>query len=209
MVIDVRCEAAKIAARIRAQRSFSHARSSRMLGPPSPWTRPSSLLARATTPPQTPQMPQPPSPQIGDHLPQLRVLVLELLQPAHLGRQQAVVSLLPIEIGRLTDPCLPADLSHRHSVRTLLQNERFLGVRKLRGLHRSTLLPAGGSARKTLTKNDPVFAASDHALRCQQSTWRSFARRSLRAGVSIPGMVVLLLAQSHTSGRTTSTGRIS
>ena len=33
MVIDVRCEAAKIAARIRAQRSFSHARSSRMLWP--------------------------------------------------------------------------------------------------------------------------------------------------------------------------------
>ena len=29
--------------------------------------------------------------QIGHHLPQLRILVLELLQPPHLGRQQSVM----------------------------------------------------------------------------------------------------------------------
>ena len=44
------------------------------------------------------------------------VLVLELLQPPHLGRQQPVILLLPIEIRRLADPSLAADLGDRHAV---------------------------------------------------------------------------------------------
>ena len=44
-----------------------------------------------------------------------------------------------------------------HSVRALLENERLLGVRKLRCLHGSPLLPAGKSAPKTLTKNGPIL----------------------------------------------------
>jgi hypothetical protein len=36
--------------------------------------------------------------EIGDKLPQLRVLILELLEPPHLARRQPVVLLLPIEI---------------------------------------------------------------------------------------------------------------
>src|SRR5437899_4566668 len=44
----------------------------------------------------------------------------------------------------------------------LLQNERLLGVRKPRCLHRSPLLPARESMRKTLAK-----ARSD-ALRCEK-----------------------------------------
>ena len=47
MVIDVRCEAAKIAARIRAQRRFSHARSSRMLWPAATRT---TLIASSLAP---------------------------------------------------------------------------------------------------------------------------------------------------------------
>ena len=42
--------------------------------------------------------------EIGDELAQLRILVIELLQPAHLGWQQPLVLLLPIEIPRLADP---------------------------------------------------------------------------------------------------------
>jgi len=34
--------------------------------------------------------------QIGDDLPQLAVLILQLLQPPHLSRQQTVIPLLPI-----------------------------------------------------------------------------------------------------------------
>ena len=40
--------------------------------------------------------------------PQLRVLVLKLLEPPHLCRQQPIVPFLPIEIGRLADPGLAA-----------------------------------------------------------------------------------------------------
>src|SRR5579871_5687541 len=70
--------------------------------------------------------------EIGNHLLQLCVLILELLQPAHLIRQQPVILLLPVEIRRLTDPGLAADLRHRNPVTALLQNERLLRVRKLR-----------------------------------------------------------------------------
>ena len=68
--------------------------------------------------------------QIGDNLPQLTVLVLELLEPAHLGRQQTVILLVPIKVSRLADPGLAADIHHRHTVGALLVNKRLLGVRK-------------------------------------------------------------------------------
>jgi len=42
--------------------------------------------------------------QVRHHLPQLGVLVLQLLQPLHFRRQRAVVLLLPVEIGHLADP---------------------------------------------------------------------------------------------------------
>ncbi len=58
--------------------------------------------------------------QVGDDPLQLGVLVLELLQPPHLGRQQAVVLSLPIEVGRLADPGLAADIRHRYAVGALL-----------------------------------------------------------------------------------------
>jgi hypothetical protein len=52
-------------------------------------------------------------------------LALELLQPPHLGRQQAVVLLLPIEVGRLADLALSANLGHRNAVRSLLEMNAF------------------------------------------------------------------------------------
>jgi hypothetical protein len=84
------------------------------------------------------------------------VLLLQLFQPSHLGWQQTVVFLFQIEVGRLADAGLAADISHRHAVSAMLQNERLLGVRKSRCFRRSPLLPTGKSARKTLPKNDPV-----------------------------------------------------
>src|SRR6476661_8816276 len=63
--------------------------------------------------------------EVGHNLAQLRVLVLELPQPTHLRRQQPVVPLLPVEVRRLADPRLAADLGHSHPVMTLLQDERL------------------------------------------------------------------------------------
>ena len=45
--------------------------------------------------------------QIGHDLPEL--LVLELLQPSHLGRQQAIIFALPVKIRGLADRRLAAE----------------------------------------------------------------------------------------------------
>lgn len=95
--------------------------------------------------------------EVGDELAQLDVLVLELLQPPHLRRRQPLVLLLPIEVGRLADPGLPADLRHGCSLLALLQDERLLGVAELRSLHRPCSFPAWVRNPKTLTPNAPVF----------------------------------------------------
>ncbi len=84
--------------------------------------------------------------QIRDDFLQSRVLVLELLQLLHLRRQHAGIFFLPIEVGRLADPRLAADLGNRHTFITLLQNERLLGVRKLRCLHRLPFLSQPGKS---------------------------------------------------------------
>jgi hypothetical protein len=57
-------------------------------------------------------------------------------QPPHLGQQQAIALLLPIEVGRLADAGLAADIRHWHSVGALLQDKRLLDVRKSLCLHR-------------------------------------------------------------------------
>jgi hypothetical protein len=90
--------------------------------------------------------------------------VLKLLQPPHLRRLHAVVLLLPIEVSRLADSGLPADLCNRYAVLALLQNERFLRVRELRGLHRLPLLPpAKGKYRGNSNSERPSFRGADHA----------------------------------------------
>src|SRR5690606_6504355 len=53
-----------------------------------------------------------------------------------LVRQQTAIPLLPVEISRLADPGLAADLRHRRAFLTLLQDERLLRLRELRCLHR-------------------------------------------------------------------------
>ena len=58
--------------------------------------------------------------RLRQELLQLRVLVLELLQPLHLGRQQTGTLLLPVEVGGLADPRLPAGLPNRRSIFALL-----------------------------------------------------------------------------------------
>jgi hypothetical protein len=60
----------------------------------------------------------------------------------HLRRQQPSVLLLPVEVCRLADPSLPADLRHRCSFLALLNDERLLRVRKIRCLHATPPCPA-------------------------------------------------------------------
>ena len=60
----------------------------------------------------------------------------------HLVRQQPAIPLFPIEVGRLADPRLAADLSDRRSFLVLLDDERLLRVRELRCLHAVTPRPA-------------------------------------------------------------------
>lgn len=67
------------------------------------------------------------------------------------------ILLAPIEIRRLADPCLPADLCHRHAVIALLQNERLLGVRKLDAFILPLLFPDGKFPRRTPLMDGPVF----------------------------------------------------
>jgi hypothetical protein len=72
-------------------------------------------------------------------------------------RQQAVVLLLPIEVGHLADPALSATLGHRNAVRYLLENESLLGVRRLRCLYRSPLLLRRRSLAENSSQNTPVL----------------------------------------------------
>ena len=63
--------------------------------------------------------------QVGDDLLEPAVLVLKCLQPAHLVRQQTSIPFFPVEVGRLTDPGLAADLRNRRAFLALLQDERL------------------------------------------------------------------------------------
>ena len=65
-------------------------------------------------------------------------------------RRHSIVLLLPVEVGRLAYPSLPADILDRNAVRSLLQNKCLLCVRELRFLHRPPLLPAKGTRRGKL-----------------------------------------------------------
>ena len=68
-----------------------------------------------------------------------------------------------MEIRRLADPSLSADLPHRNTVIALLQNERLLGVRDVDAFMRLLLFPAGKSPLKTQVMNGPIFG--------DQSNW--------------------------------------
>jgi len=73
--------------------------------------------------------------QVGHDLLRPTMFVLKLLQALHLGRQQPGILLLPVEVGRRTDPGLAADLRHRCPFLALLDDERLLRVRKLARLY--------------------------------------------------------------------------
>lgn len=96
--------------------------------------------------------------QVGHDLFQPAVLVLELLQPLHLVRQQACVFFLPVEVGRLADPCLSTDLGNRRAFLPLLDDERLLRVLKLRCLHLIPLLSQPGNRSGKLQLQTVQFA---------------------------------------------------
>ena len=88
--------------------------------------------------------------QVGTDLLEPAVLILKRLQPAHLVRQQPAIPLLPVEIGRLADPRLAADLGHRRAFLALLQDKRLLRLREPRCFHRSQLLSQPGNVSRML-----------------------------------------------------------
>ena len=98
--------------------------------------------------------------QVRHGLLQPRVLVLELLQPLHLGRKQPGILLLPVEVGRLADPGLAADLSNRRALVALLDDERLLRVREIARLHPFPLLSQPGKRRGKLQPQSVQFPGS-------------------------------------------------
>lgn len=87
--------------------------------------------------------------QVSDDLLQSGVLILQSLQSTHLIGQQTRILLAPIEIGRLANTSLPANLCHRHAVVALLQNERLLASENFDAFMLPLRLPAGRLSRKT------------------------------------------------------------
>ncbi len=76
----------------------------------------------------------------------------------HLGRQQAGILFLPVEVGCLADAYLAADLGKRRALFALLDDERLLRVRKLRCLHVSPLLSQPGNLNGKLQLQVVQFA---------------------------------------------------
>ncbi len=129
----------------------------------------SSLLANELSPDDVLQH-FPIQRQVGDDLFQATVLVLKRLQPPHLVRQQPAIPLLPVEIGRLADPRLAADLGHRRALIALLQDERLLRLREPRCFHRSPLLSQPGKVSRKLQFQTVQFSGG-----------RAVAHRGLKA----------------------------
>ena len=98
--------------------------------------------------------------QIGDDLLQAIALILELLEALHLARQQTGIFLLPVEVGRLRDPCFAADLGHQRAFLALLQNKRSLRFRELRCLHRSQLISQPRKRSRKLQIQTVQFSGS-------------------------------------------------
>jgi hypothetical protein len=67
--------------------------------------------------------------KIRNQLTPLAILILKPFQTSHLQWLKTIVFLFPIEVGRLADPSVAADIRHRHTSVALLQNERLLCVR--------------------------------------------------------------------------------
>ena len=70
------------------------------------------------------------------------------------------IDLLPIEIGRLANPSLPADVGDGNPVSALSEYERLLRVRKLRGFHRLPLLPARENTAENSNSERTNFSGS-------------------------------------------------
>ena len=87
----------------------------------------------------------------------LAILVLELLQPPHLGRQQTVILAFPIEIGRLANSRLAADIATGIPSAPCLRINAFWASENLDAFIALRSSQPGESTRKTLTKNDPVL----------------------------------------------------
>ena len=96
--------------------------------------------------------------QVGHNPRQPCVLVLELLQPAHLVGQQPTIPFLLGKVGRLSNTRLAKNLGNRRAFLTLLQDECLLRLRELRCLHHSQLLFQPGNASRKLQLQTVQFS---------------------------------------------------
>jgi hypothetical protein len=75
--------------------------------------------------------------QVGNDSLEPKVFVVQLLKAPHFRRHQTASARLPVEGSRLNGTRLAADLRSQNPGFSLLQNERLLRVREVRGLNLS------------------------------------------------------------------------
>lgn len=109
-------------------------------------------------------------------------LDLQRLQTARLIGQETYVHLFPVEVGQRADACLAADLSLGHVVIALLQNERFLRVRKLRCVLRSLPLPAERITRGKLQDSRSSYRGSEQPSEICKSPYLTVLSVAWRSG---------------------------
>jgi hypothetical protein len=136
--------------------------------------------------------------QVGHDLLQPTVLVFELLEPLHLGRQQTCILLLPIEVCRLADASLAADLGNWCAFLALLDDERLLRVQKLRCLHLIPLLSQPGNRSGKLQPQTVQFAGIRSLVVTSHTEWGRAASVQTSASASTPPSQMRLVAPRHT-----------
>src|SRR5262245_55015466 len=92
-----------------------------------------------------------------------------------------------VRIGRLADAGFAADVSHRHAIGALLQNERLLGCPKTSMPSSLSGPPSLGLDVEDSTQNDPSFAASEQNF--ETFIVLSASQPGKRCGNTLPKMI--------------------
>jgi hypothetical protein len=123
--------------------------------------------------------------RIGHRLPQLAVLILQLLETPHLGRQQAIVLLLPVEVRRMADAGLTTNICYQMPSAPCLRMNAFWASENLEAFialrssqprnHSGKLYPktVQDSGLRAARRRDPAIC-----MMCQQGS-RLINRRNI------------------------------
>lgn len=116
--------------------------------------------------------------QVRDDLLQPTVLGFQCPQSAHLVGQQAAILLLPIEIRRLANSCLPADPGDRCPSLARLEDEGLLRLSELRCFQAISLLsqPGKQKARAISRSLPPQSSPPPPRFACQAHEHGRFGR---------------------------------